>query len=436
MLFHKRFSIKTGLSIVLLLLLTSSCFGSFIENDDILLKKKEVKTIHKDMAFIVRNHYMNLPESASDMINNLCTAFIQYAYEYEGKILITKSYPVLKNDKIIIASSSYTQDLYKVNSKEDLEILSWPCMKDGRLRSKLDKSNTKFDKKSKLTEPTDIYLKLFGKLENHNANKHIRCCKALGISETDYNGLLNNKNPINNPIIYLKTNYKNDYEPLDFETFKHAEPLLVKWIEENLKNLQAQHLKGFLEEGKIEENKLKILYPIIHFHTRRQTCPHCENLIQKSAKKFKYVPIISFSKIYFADNKEISEKKISYSIPCKSSLNLDGKGEEISHILPFSTFKNDFLDARMLTQLALYQKPRSKRFYLKKMYQVKEIEKVVKSGLMNEEAIKKLDINNFLRMNLLLKGIKRFPFQFFQTFSSSKIEIENEDMTENYEGMD
>jgi hypothetical protein len=187
-----------------------------------------------------------------------------------------------------------------------------------------------------------------------------------------------------------------------FEDFKHSEPLLIWWMESHFENIKAKCVKK-LTENSMVDNNIEILYPIVHFHTRRQTCPDCEKLIQKSARKFGYVPIISFSSLY------LTEKNIINSTPCKSSLN--GKEERI---MPFSTLKNNnFLDMDMLRQLNIYKQPRSKHFYLKKLYNVDEIKNSIDKDF-DKKTIEELrDLDDFLKQKKRLKGIKRFPIQFY-----------------------
>lgn len=161
-----------------------------------------------------------------------------------------------------------------------------------------------------------------------------------------------------------------------------------------------------LDDIEIEEesnDKIEILYPIIHFHTRRQTCPDCENLIQKSAKKFNYVPIISFSDLY------LSQKQGDNCDPCSLQLN----GVE-KYLLPFSKLKNDFLDFEMLRKLKKFIKPRIKDYYFQKKYPLCEeiLNKQFKDRNLNELEI----YENYRQEKEKLRGIKRFPLQFYTPF--------------------
>jgi hypothetical protein len=188
---------------------------------------------------------------------------------------------------------------------------------------------------------------------------------------------------------------------------KHSEPLLVWWIERHLEILTSNFLEELMGKSMYDsKDDIKILYPIIHFHTRRQTCPDCENLIQKSAKKFGYVPIISFSDIY------LTEKNNVGFIPCTSSLNVVEK-----FILPFSTFKNNFLDVDMLEQLKLYKKPRSKRYYFKQRYNINEIEASVDKEFNQNKIEELIQIKEYMKEKKRLKGIKRFPLQFYSSIN-------------------
>jgi hypothetical protein len=375
-------------SLILSVVCITTCFAStsILENDEII-------KIHKKMGMILKEEYKIMPKNF-DMFNNLCTATVQFVYKQGEDIKLTEGEHILKDGRPIISSSSYTQDIYCENSTEISEIISWPFKDNGQLRSIDDKNNFKQG-----NVPTKIYNKLFGGI-----NDHKKCSSALDITVDEYENLLKNNNKLINPIFYIQTNYFKQYGNLEFEDLKHSELLLVWWIELHIEDLKSQCLEKLTSVSMIDDqDNIEILYPIIHFHTRRQTCPDCEKLIQKSAKKCGYVPIISFSSLY------LTEKNIINSIPCKSSLN--GKEERI---MPFSTLKNNFLDMDMLEKLKNFKVPRMKDYYLSKKYPAyteilnKEFE---------EKTIKDLKtIEKYCQERGKIKGVKRFPIQFYTSF--------------------
>ena len=279
--------------IVLYAFLQSNCFGSF------LLETDETIKIHKNMAAIINNTYETLPYGASEKFNNLCTASIQFFYKENGNFY-TRNQEFLYKEKPIVTSSSYTENLYTENNNNPLKIFSWPFFKTGQLRCMEDKSN--FQRGT----PTKIY----GHLYTNKSNK--TCAESLGLSLNKYNDILTNPEKNRNPLYYLKTKY--NYTTL--EDMKHAEPLLIWKLERNISKIKEKFLKELTETWEIENkdimseagNSFVIEQTIVHFYTKKQTCYRCEQLIQSSAQAFGYIPIISFSDLYFSDEGSNDDK--------------------------------------------------------------------------------------------------------------------------------
>lgn len=386
----KNIFIKTFHFTILSVFLISHSWGSFVLDND------EIRQTHRDMAVTIKNAYQTLP-NMFDKFNNLCTITAQFVYKNNEEIFITEPNFELKSDnKIVITSSSSIESLYDDTHNNSSSVLSWPFLNENKFRSM---ETTKKD--------TAIFKRLFDVNKNN-----LSCAQTLNLSLEKYDDLLKTPNHGRNPIYHLKT----QYNIASYKDMKHAEPLSVWWLDRHINSLKKACLNKLREDEKKEsdnenvvmedENNMEILYPVIHFYTRRQTCTDCENLIQKSAKKFGYIPIISFSDLY------LTEKSVIGSIPCKSLSN--GKDE---YMLPFSKLKNNFLDINMLEQLTLYSKPRTKRFYLKKLYNVEKIEESIDKEFIKKTVEELIDLDNFSKTKKRLKGIKRFPLQFYTSIN-------------------
>ena len=366
--------------IILYTFLQSNCFGSF------LLENDEIVNIHKNMAKTIKDAYTTLPYAASEKFNNLCSASIQFVYKENGNFY-TRNQDFLYKEKPIVTSSSYTENLYDKDKDNPLKVLSWPFFKTGQLRCIEDKSN--FQKEI----PTKIYGHLY---DTNKSNK--TCAESLGLSLSKYNAILTNPEKNKNPIHYLKTQYKYD----SLEEMKHAEPLLIWKLESNLSKIKEKCLKELTETWKIEnkdimseeEDSPVIEKTIVHFYTKRQTCYRCEQLIQSSAQAFGYVPIISFSDLYFSDEGSNDDKICEVYSKTK-------------YHLPFSKLKNDQTSTRFLTEPS---KPTSVYNFLNEKYPV-TIDMEFSDFKKNNKSMKNLF--RYKKHYSALEGIERFPIQFY-----------------------
>ena len=368
------------------LLISINCWGILV------LENSKIMDIHKEMAMVLQKIYETMPYGASIKFNDLCTARLQFVYKNneENVLYITEPEP-LKGDADVVTTSSFTEKLYDIeqNKTNPYKALSWPFFpstKDGnnKLRDILGKdvSGKNIDTKTK------IYSTLYSNGDN------LLCAQALDLTLEQYNLLISNANAnksnLLNPINYLKSKYNYNS--------KHSEALLIWWIERHLEELKN---KLILQE----QNKITILYPIIHFHTRKQTCHNCEKLIQKSAKTHGYVPITSFSSLYNNSDLPLNLKQefSSYEI-CIS-------GQTYKYCsLPFSQPKNNFLTLLWAGRLSKIESPLGRYNYLQQKYPINE-----GITLVNFDEYQKNIRNLFYykKHNDLLEGVERFPIQFY-----------------------
>ncbi len=102
------------------------------------------------------------------------------------------------------------------------------------------------------------------------------------------------------------------YYPLDLEKeidIYHSEPLLSWFVNKNIQLMKNNLLENF-EKEKGHPDILNVL-PIFFFYTERQTCPSCENIVQKMACDA-YVPIIAFNEIYKPDYVFLSGNRLPF----------------------------------------------------------------------------------------------------------------------------
>jgi hypothetical protein len=90
----------------------------------------------------------------------------------------------------------------------------------------------------------------------------------------------------------------------------HSEPLLSWWIDRNIEKDLNNILAKFLEKNSQEGEVLEI-FPVFFFYTERQTCPSCENIIQRKAYN-QYIPIMAFNNLYSPDYILLSGSKVSF----------------------------------------------------------------------------------------------------------------------------
>ncbi len=362
------------------LLLSTNCWGI------LLLENSEIVDIHNEMSKKIQKAYTKMPFGASDKFNNLCTASVQFVYKKNETIKITTSKPLKnKNGKRIITTSTYIEKLYDDGKKNPYEALSWPFFNENKFRHI---KNTK--------EDTKIYTNLFSETEDNS-----KCAQALDLTLEEYDQIQINQANDLNPIYYLKTKY--GYTTLN--NIKHAEALLVWWIEIHFKEIVSQGLNDIIEmesensmivegEGDVEP---EILYAIIHYYTKRQTCVDCERLIQKSANEYGYVPILSFSEHYPSDS------LVEGSKVCEVHGNK-------KCIVPFSQLKKDFLTSKWSKRLRNISNPINFENYLQQRYPI-NTDTLFANFEQNEGVIKNLFY--YKKYTDMLAGIERFPIQFY-----------------------
>lgn len=194
------------------------------------------------------------------------------------------------------------------------------------------------------------------------------------------------------PLYYLSTNYNYT----EFDEMKHAEPLLIWWIERHFQQLVVSFKENY------EVNNQDIICPIINFHTRRQTCYKCEQLIQHSTFNFKYIPIISFSELYLSDTSNFDDFKV-----CEQN-------KKIKNLIPFTklgSIKNNVFDNSLVKDLYGLQNPINTYDFLENQYHINiEPYKEISEELLNID-IKTL--YNYTQKRKRFQGIERFPFQFY-----------------------
>jgi hypothetical protein len=108
----------------------------------------------------------------------------------------------------------------------------------------------------------------------------------LNQSKTNYKGLTSN------PIEETRKIYPS-YMGEEIDIF-HSESLFT-WVLTQHSSLIGEM---YQEQRKKIEGEIVSAVPLYYFYTERQTCPSCENIVQKKSFKEQYVPIISFKDVY------------------------------------------------------------------------------------------------------------------------------------------
>lgn len=150
----------------------------------------------------------------------------------------------------------------------------------------------------------DLFKEKLYFLSNNPYSDLSKYSYLLNINKNEYKNIKEN----DNLIIDTRENYPLDVN-YEIDIF-HSEPLLSWCVDKNIESMRFNILKKFNEQK--ENEKIRNIFPIFFFYTERQTCPSCENIIQKTACG-KYVPLIAFNNSYPPDYVLLSGSRLPLS---------------------------------------------------------------------------------------------------------------------------